>query len=121
MGDVNVHCYSVGVKEKTSCEITLKNVTNTNIISFNSDKFLFNILLKDSVDVEDLHNLLNKKEKKIILECNLDKDNKKYKGPRKIVWRNNNIAVSQGGIRLEFDNNIQNKIFNILTLIKEIT
>ena len=118
MGDV--HYYSVGVKEETSCEITLKNELNTNIICFNSDKFLFNIILKDSVDVEDLHNLLNKKEKKIILDCNLDKDNKKYKGPRKIVWRNNNIAVSQGGIRLEFDTNIQNKIVNILNLIKGI-
>ena len=119
MGDI--HFYSVGVKEETSCEITLKNEISSNIICFNSSKFLFNILLKDSVDVEDLHNLLNKKEKKIILDCVLDKDNKTYKGPRKIVWRNNNIAVSQGGIRLEFDNNIQNKIVNILTLIKGIS
>ena len=118
MGDV--HCYSIGVKEETSCEITLKNVTNTNIICFNSDKFLFNILLKDSVDVDDLLNLLNKKEKKIVLDCTLENDNKKYKGPKKVVWRNNNIAVSQGGIRLEFNNNIQNKIVNILNLIKGI-
>ena len=118
MGDI--HYYSVGGKEETSCEITLKNENNINLICFNSDKFLFNILLKDSVDIEDLNNLLTKKEKKIILDCSLDKDNKKYKGPKKVVWRNNNIAVSQGGIRLEFDSNIQNKIVNIINLLKGI-
>jgi len=108
----------VGVKEETSCEITLKNENNSNQICFNSSKFLFSILLKDSVDVEEFYNLISKKEKKIVLDCFLEKDAKRYKGPRKVVWRNDNIAVSQGGIRLEFDKNIQIKIVNMLNLLK---
>ncbi len=116
MGDV--HYYSVGVKEETSCEITLKNEIDYNIICFNSSKFLFNILLKDSVDVEDFYNLLTNNEKKITLDCTLHKDDKKYKGPKRVVWRNDNIAVSQGGIRLEFNEDIQDKIIHMLNLLK---
>jgi predicted DNA binding protein len=115
---VDVKYYTKGVKEDLVCEISLSSENKVNTINVNSDKFLFKIVLKDIVDLEDFLNLLKKKEKKVDLYCNLVKDEKNYKGPRKVVRKKDKVAVSQGGIRLEFEQESQNRIIDILNVAK---
>ncbi len=119
VSNLNILYYSLGKREEVSCNFTLNSKNNFNILSFESDKFLFNLTLKDLVDLDEFFNFLNKKEKKIELYCYLKKENKYYKGMRKLLWKNNNIAVSQGGARIEFEKEAQDFLFSVIKTIKK--
>jgi hypothetical protein len=110
--------YSVGVEEEVKCEPSLGMHNNCNKLMFNSTLFEFCILLKDITDLEELSNLLKQNTNKIQLYCTLTKEDKDYKGTRKLVWKNNNIAVSQGGIRLEFDESARNQLLQTINVLK---
>ncbi len=116
--EVIVRYYALGIKEDISCNLSLYSENNSNIISFESDKCVLKIVLKDIVDLEEFYNLLTKKEKKAMIYCFMNKEDKEYKGLRKIVWKNDALAVSQGGIRLEFEKDIQCKILESIKIIK---
>ena len=104
---VLVKYYSTGIKEDIECNLLLGL---DNSIIFESEKFNFKIQLNDCIDREEFKKILLKKEKKAILSCNLKKDNKQYKGPRKLLLKEGNLAISMGGIRLELSPEIQEQI-----------
>jgi hypothetical protein len=114
---VSVKYYSAGVKEDIDCELSLSSVGNSSTLYLNSDKGSFEIHIKDLVELDDFHKFLTKKDKKIVLYCVL-KQGKEYKGVRKIVWKNDNICVSVGGIRLELDFSVQELIIKAISSIK---
>ena len=116
--EVIVRYYALGIKEDISCNLSLYSENNSNVISFESDKCVLKIVLKDIVDLEEFYNLLTKKEKKAMIYCFMKKEDKEYKGLRKIVWKNDALAVSQGGIRMEFEKDIQDKILESIKIIK---
>jgi RNA binding exosome subunit len=113
---VQVQYYSVGVKEEVECNFSL--AAGSNNLVFESDKFEFRMAMKDKVDAEEFINLLEKKQKKAILYCRL-KNAKEYDGKRKVIWRGDNIAVSVGGVRLEFEKDAQDKMNQVARLVKD--
>jgi hypothetical protein len=116
--EVIVRYYALGIKEDIPCNLSLYSENNSNIISFESDKCVLKIVLKDVVDLEEFYNLLTKKERKGVVYCYMKKEDKEYKGLRKIVWKNDALAISQGGIRLEFEKDIQDRILESIKIIK---
>lgn len=102
MRSLKLNYIAIGINREVSCDFTLRNENNSHVLNFKNEDFDFSIVLKDIVDTEELLNLLNKEKKKTKLYCYLLKKGKKYRGSRKFLWRKDNIAVSQGGIRLEF-------------------
>jgi hypothetical protein len=109
--------YSADAKEIIDCDFSLSSEGNSSILHFESEKFCFDIHVKDHVELDDFHNFLAKKEDKIVLYCFL-KQGKEYKGERKIVWKNDDICVSLGGVRLEFDKPAQEPIILAISSIK---
>jgi hypothetical protein len=114
---VSIQYYSAGIKEVMDCNFSLSFEGNSSILHFEAEKFCFEIHVKDHVELDDFHNFLAKKEDKIVLYCFL-KQGKEYKGERKIVWKNNNLCVSLGGIRLEFEKSCQEIIIQAISSIK---
>lgn len=114
---VPVKYYSAGVKEVIDCNFSLSSEGNSSVLNFESDKFCFEIHVKDHVELDDFNKFLAKKLDKLVLFCFL-KQGKEYKGERKIVWKNNNLCVSLGGIRLEFDESSQKPITLAVSSIK---
>jgi hypothetical protein len=118
MVNININFYSTGKKEVVKTDFSLRVKNNSKILNFDSDLFLLELCLKDVVDFEDFFNFLSGKEKKIILHCSLKYDDKDYKGLRKVTMRNNNMAVSLGASRLEFEQKAQEKLINIVKSLK---
>ena len=108
---------SVEGEKEIACEITLRSQNNSNTICFESEGFLLHIVLKDVVDLEDFYNFLNGKVKKTELHCTL-KIIKEYQGLRKITLKNNKIAVSLGGVRIEFGPSAKEKLIEVIKSIK---
>ncbi len=118
MSRLTLRYYCTGVKEEVGCSLVLKSKGNSNTLIIGSDSFVFYIVLDDSVELDEFLELLERKKEKHMLECVLIRNEKRYKGKRKIVWKADNIAVSLGGIRLEFGREAQETLIGILTSIK---
>ena len=118
MRQISTRYITTGVNEELSCDITLSSEGNANSITMRCSRFSFTIQMKDSVDLDDFYKFLNKKHKRISLFCTLSKPDKEYKGEKKIVWKNNTIAVSQGGIRLEFGSEAVSLLTGIVKSLK---
>ncbi len=118
MVSVKLKLYSAENQEDMECDITLKSHNNSNVLCFENDKFNLNLVLKDIVDLEDFHNLLQGKEKKTILHCTLRTNGNEYQGLRKVVAKNGNIVVSLGGVRIEFVKETKNKLLEVIESIK---
>jgi len=117
---VNIKYFCTGLNQELSCDLTLVAHNNSNKLCFNSHHFNFSVVLKDIVDMENFLSLLNKNEKKHVFYCTLKKQDKEYKGMRKILWRKNSLAVSQGGIRLEFGEETVKILQEIINSLKRI-
>ena len=115
---IDITLHSTGKKEVVKADLSMRAKNNSKILNFDSNLFLLELCLKDVVDLEDFLNFLNGKEKKIILHCALNHKDKEYKGLRKLVMRNNNMAVSLGASRLEFEQEAQEKLLNVVKSIK---
>jgi hypothetical protein len=115
---VTVQYFAPGVKQEIESSISLVPNQRSSWIKFENDLFIFCLILKDIVDIEEFSNLLKKNTKKITLYCHLKKPDKEYKGNRKIVWRKNNLAISQGGVRLEFNPYVQEQFSSIVYALK---
>jgi len=113
-----VNLYTAGNVEKLSCEFSLSKRDNSNILCFENDTFFLQICLKDIVDMEDFNNFLNNKEKRIILHCTFDYKDNTYKGLRKLKMNENQITLSLGGVRLEFDPETKTNLSKILKELK---
>jgi len=118
MVDINITLHSTGKKEVVKTDLSLRAKGNSKVLNFDSDMFMLELCLKDIVDLEEFLNFLNGKEKKIILHCALSHEDKEYKGLRKVTLRNNNMAVSLGASRLEFEQKAQEKLLNIVKSLK---
>jgi hypothetical protein len=111
--------YSTGLKEEHSCDFSLGNRGNSNTLVFIDDKFRLEICLKDIVDVEDFNGLLLGKEKKIILHATMKHQNKEYQGLRKVLLKGENLAVSIGGMRVEFGKDAKRTFLEVYKTIKQ--
>jgi hypothetical protein len=118
VSELKVKYFSTGIKEELVCNLSLAPEGNSNRLCFEHDKLTFSIFLKDIVDMECFCNLLDKKDKKITAYCSMDKSDREYKGLRKIVWRQNNLALSQGGVRIEFEQEATEQLKKILSSIR---
>ncbi|MEM3373624.1 MAG: hypothetical protein QXE31_00220 [Candidatus Woesearchaeota archaeon] len=104
--------FATNTKEEIESDFLFNYSNNT--LNFKNSIFSLFIYLKEYIDKESFYNFLNKNNKKIILYCSLKKEDKIYKGYRKILWRNNNIAISLGGIRVEIEEEGQKLIVELL-------
>ncbi|MBN2367377.1 hypothetical protein JXC34_00025 [Candidatus Woesearchaeota archaeon] len=118
MGEINIRHISLEGIKNISADATLQRENNSNTIKFTNDEFEFSIVSNDSVDLDDFYNLLMKKEKRISLKCILQKKDKTYKGTKKLVWKDNRIAISQGGIRLEFEDEAVEMLTEVIQSLK---
>jgi len=118
MVNIPITLHSTGKKEVVKTDFSLRAKGNSKMLNFDSELFMFELCIKDVVDMEDFFNFLNGKEKKIILHCALNYQDKEYKGLRKLTMRNNNMAVSLGASRLEFNQSAQEQLLNIVKSIK---
>ena len=118
MVSVKLKLYSAESVEDVECEITLNAHNNSNVLCFENDRLTLNLVLKDIVDLEDFHALLQGKEKKSILHCTLKTNGNEYQGLRKVVAKNSNIVVSLGGVRIEFVKETKDKLLEVIESIK---
>ena len=110
--------YSSGKQETVEGDITLNSIDNSHTFNFDSDNFMLSICLKDVVDLKDFDNMLNGVGKKNILHCTLSLGDKEYKGLRKVLFTNNKLCVSLGGMRFEFDEKINSEFKKITKELK---
>ena len=114
----SIKIYSTGKEETVDCEFSLQVKGTTNCLSFKAENLQFDICLKDIVDTEDFANLLSGKEKKIILHATLKLDKKEYQGLRKFLLKDDSLAVSLGGMRLEFADVTKKLILDTVKALK---
>jgi hypothetical protein len=101
-GKVRAEVFALGKREEKLLDLSIKNNNTSNIIIFQGDLMYLAILINDFVELESFLGLLEGKEKKIILDCKLLKEASIYEGRRKLTRKDGILAVSLGGMRLEF-------------------
>lgn len=114
----DITVYTAGKQETVSGNMTLNSLENSNTFNFDSETIILSICLKDVVDLKDFYELLQGKEKKNILHCTLKTKDKEYKGLRKVLFTNNKLAVSLGGMRLEFSEDVNKEFLEIVKSLK---
>ncbi|MBN2423103.1 hypothetical protein JXB41_07815 [Candidatus Woesearchaeota archaeon] len=118
LNTLNLVYIGLGVKKEIKSGLKLDMNTNVNSIHIDNNNFTLKIIIPDIVDLEEFSSLLNRDKKRIEILSHLTKDNKNYRGKRKFLWKNNKIVMSQGGIRMEFDEDSVEKLKSITELIK---
>lgn len=116
---VKIGVFGSGITLNQECEFSLKSNNNSNTLNFSNKEFSLDICLKDVVDLEDFYNLLNKKEKKLILHCTLNYEKKEHQGLRKVLLKKDTITTSLGGLRLEIDKEANENLLKIVTALKK--
>lgn len=109
--------FATNQKEEIETEFNFDLLNNS--ILFKNNLFDLKIYLK-KYKYSEFIKFLNKENKRIILNCNLIKGSKIYSGDRKIIWKNENIALSLGGIRIELEKEIQEILYEKIKKIYEI-
>jgi len=105
--------FTKGTEEEIDCFCAIKD----NSIIFEDKNFLLKINFIDTVDIDNFIALLKDKEEKMVLECYLKINDKVYTGERKIK-RKDNLIVSLGGSRFEFDKECQEMMLRSLDVLR---
>ena len=115
----NLHYFGLNLKKEIETELMLDVKNSINSIILKNDDFVLRIIFSDLVDLDEFRKLLEQEKKKIQILSHLTRNNKEYKGKRKYLWKKDKIIMSQGGIRIEFDEELIEKFKSIVKFIKE--
>ncbi|MBN1502713.1 hypothetical protein JW930_04155 [Candidatus Woesearchaeota archaeon] len=120
MDNATVHLKQFGAGIQKSIVVSFSLIANMNIIKlrFEAPDLILETIFTDTIDVEEMEQLLEKEKKKAIFLCYLKINEKEYRGKRKLLWRGDNLALSIGGIRLETGPEDAVKLLNAIRLIR---
>ncbi len=114
-----VQMHGLEINKNVMAEIRLSIKDSLSLIVIESGEFYLELIVPDLVEIDELKSFFSGQKKKSIALCHLKRQEKTYRGKRKLLWKDEKVMMSQGGIRLEFDKDGATKILAVLELIKD--